>query len=287
MTVKFADKLGRSFVVTAELDPPRGPDPTPTISEATALVGLVDGVNVSDSPMANLRMNSTVTASIVQRETGLTTIAHLTCRDRNVLALQADLLGAHALGVRFVLCLRGDPPTRGDHPDATGVFELGADGLASLARGLNEGRSLTGRDLGGHTDFGVGVALNPTNPDLQAEAVRLREKLDAGATFAQTQPVFSRDDVERFLDVIGTPPLPILFGVLPIRSAKMAQNVSKWAKVPTELLTRVEERGKAAGIEWSARLVEDLRDLGVAGVHLYPLGKPDVAREVLGATLPV
>lgn len=280
--MSLSTKLGQRFVVTAELDPPRGPDPEPTLAEARELRGLVDAVNVSDCPMANLRMSPIAVAHLIQRDVGLDVIFHLTCRDRNVLGLQAELLGAHALGVRHILCLYGDPPSRGDHPDVQGVFEVGADGLASLARDLNAGRSKAGRDLGASTEFEIGVALNPTNPDPAKEVARLGEKVAAGATFAQTQPVFTREQVERFLDAVGTPPIPILFGVLPIRGAKMAANVAKWAKVPPELLADVEARGAKAGVEWSRRLVEDLRDLGVPGVHLYPLGKPSVVGKVLG-----
>jgi 5,10-methylenetetrahydrofolate reductase len=229
-------------------------------------------------------MSPVVTAHLVRQHTGLDVIAHLTCRDRNVLALQAELLGAHALGVRHVLCLRGDPPTRGDHPDATGVFEVGALELAALVSGLNAGVSFAGRDLGSRTDFRVGVALNPTGADLTVEAQRMAEKVAAGADFAQTQPVFSRDDVLRFLDAVGTPAIPVLYGVLPLRSVKMAQNVQKWARVPDALLRAVEDGGARAGVAWSAKLVADLADLGVDGVHLYPLGKPAVVAEVLGRT---
>jgi len=285
--MSLSRNLGRTFVVTAELDPPRGPDPTGTLQEARALRGLVDAVNVSDCPMANLRMSPIAVAHLIQRDIGVEVIFHLTCRDRNVLGLQAELLGAHALGVRHILCLYGDPPARGDHPDAAGVYEVGADGLAGIARELNAGRSRAGRELGAATDFRIGVALNPTNPDLTKETQRLREKVDSGANFAQTQPVFTREQVERFIDATGELPIPVLFGVLPIRSVKMAQNVQKWAQVPLELLRAVEERGAAAGVEWSARLVDDLRDLGVAGVHLYPLGKPSVVSQVLRAEQPV
>ncbi|AFZ69031.1 methylenetetrahydrofolate reductase [Deinococcus peraridilitoris] len=282
--MSLSKNLGRSFVVTAELDPPRGPDPTSTLNEARALRGLVDAVNVSDSPMANLRMSPIAIAHLIQRDLSLEVIFHLTCRDRNVLGLQAELLGAHALGVRHILCLYGDPPTRGDHPEATGVYEVGADGLASMASELNAGRSKAGRELGSCTDFRIGVALNPTNPDLEREKERLQQKVSAGAHFAQTQPVFSTEQVERFMDAVGELPIPVLFGVLPIRSVKMAQNVSKWASVPAELLSAVEEGGAAAGVAWSAKLVEDLRGLGVAGVHLYPLGKPEIVGRVLGET---
>ncbi|MBB6097978.1 5,10-methylenetetrahydrofolate reductase [Deinobacterium chartae] len=277
------NKLGRQFVVTVELDPPRGPDPSATLEEARSLRGLVDAVNVSDSPMANLRMNSVTAAHLIRRETGLEAIAHLTCRDRNVLALQSELLGAQALGVGSVLCLYGDPPSRGDHPEARGVFEVDTDGLIRLVAGLNAGRSCAGRDLGSATAFNIGVALNPCAADLERERERLHAKVAAGGTFAQTQPVFSAADVERFLEATGPLPIPVLFGVLPVRSVKMAQNVGRWAKVPEALLKDLEARGLEAGLAWAARLVSDLRALGVDGVHLYPLGKSAAVGRVLEA----
>lgn len=281
--MNLATKFGRVFVVTAELDPPRGPDPAATLAEALAVRGFVDAVNISDCPQANLRMTPIAAAHLVQERVGLEAIVHLTCRDRNVLGLQAELLGAHALGVRNVLVLGGDPPERGDHPTARGVFEAGPVELARIARGLNDGRSLAGRELDGRTGFTVGVAANPGAADLARETERLHEKAEAGAQFAQTQPVFEAATVERFLYALGTPPIPILYGVLPVRSPEMAGRVSRWTHVPDALVDDLRARGNAAGIGWAQRVVRDLRALGVPGVHLYPLGRPAVVAQVLDA----
>ncbi len=282
--MKLCDKFGKVFVVTAELDPPRGADPTATLEEALAVRGFVDAVNISDSPQANLRMTPLVAAMLVQERTGLEVIAHFTCRDRNVLGLQSELLGAHALGVRNVLALRGDPPERGDHPTATGVFEVDAVGLAKVISSLNGGKSQAGRDLESRTDFAIAVAANPCAKDLELEKDRFLEKVAAGAHFAQTQPVFDAQTVERFLNVFGgTPPIPVLYGVLPVRSLEMAGRVGKWTQIPDSLVEDLRARGRVAGIESAQGIIRELRAMKVAGVHLYPLGRPKVVEQVLGA----
>lgn len=280
--MRLRDKFGKVFVVTAELDPPRGADPTPTLEEALAVRGFVDAVNISDSPQANLRMTPLVAAKLVQDGAGIEVIAHFTCRDRNVIGVQSELLGAHALGVRNILALRGDPPERGDHPTAKGVFELDAVSLARTVASLNTGKSLSGRDLEGGTDFTIAVAANPGAPDLELERDRFAEKVQAGAHFAQTQPVFDAQTVERFLSIVK-PGIPVLYGVLPVRSLEMAERVGKWTHVPDALIDDLKARGRKAGIEWAARVVHDLRAMGVPGVHLYPLGRPKVVSQVLGA----
>jgi methylenetetrahydrofolate reductase (NADPH) len=277
--MRLRDKLGKTFVLTAELDPPRGSDATKLIEEATSAKRFVDAVNISDSPQANLRMTPLVAAKLVQDAVGLEVIAHFTCRDRNVIGLQSELLGAHALGVRNILCLRGDPPERGDHPEAKGVFEVDAVGLSSIVNGLNNGQSKAGRELE-PTDFSIAVAANPGAPDLNLERERFAEKVAAGATFAQTQPVFDLETVQRFLDTVQ-PTIPVLFGVLPIRSLEMAGRVSKWTAVPEALVRDLETEGKSAGIRWAQQIVQDLRGAGVAGAHLYPIGNPKVLSQVL------
>ncbi|MFN3265297.1 MAG: methylenetetrahydrofolate reductase [Deinococcales bacterium] len=273
------ERLGKTFTLTAELDPPRGCDPSKLLNEARAAQCYVDAVNISDSPQANLRMNPLVAAHLVQTSLGLEVIAHFTCRDRNVLGLQSELLGAAALGVRNILCLRGDPPSIGDHPQAKGVFEVDAVGLTRIVRELNRGKSLAGRDLE-PSDFAVAVAANPGAPDLDLERQRLSEKVAAGAHFAQTQPVFELAVVQRFNDVVQ-PSIPVLFGVLPVLSLEMAQRVSKWTSIPQALLTALETGGRDAGIAWARRIVQELRDAGVAGAHIYPLGRSKVLAEVL------
>ena len=277
--MSLIDKLGKTFVLTAELDPPRGSDAMKLLEEARAAQAFVDAVNISDSPQANLRMTPLVAAHLVQQALNLEVIAHFTCRDRNVIALQSELLGAHALGVRNILCLRGDPPERGDHPDAKGVFEVDAVGLSQIVASLNAGKSKAGRDLE-PTGFSIAVAANPSAPDLKLEAERFALKVAAGATFAQTQPVFDLDTVQRFEDIVQ-PSIPVLYGVLPIRSLEMFERVKKWTPVPDALKRDLETGGKSAGIAWAQRIVTELRGAGVAGAHLYPLGNLKVLRQIL------
>lgn len=277
--MKLRDQLGQTFTLTAELDPPRGSDATKLLEEAAAAKKLVHAVNISDSPQANLRMNPLVAAHLVQSQLGLEVIAHFTCRDRNVLGLQSELLGAAALGVQNILCLRGDPPEKGDHPEAHGVFEVDAVGLTRIVSGLNAGKSYTGRDLE-PSNFAIAVAANPSASDLNLEKQRFFEKVGAGAHFAQTQPVFEMETVRRFIDTVQ-PSIPVLYGVLPVLSLEMAQRVSKWASIPEALLIALEHGGRAAGIAWAKKVVLGLRQIGVAGAHIYPLGRSKVLAEVL------
>jgi methylenetetrahydrofolate reductase (NADPH) len=183
-----------------------------------------------------------------------------------------------------VLALRGDPPERGDHPTATGVFEVDAVGLAKIISSLNGGKSQAGRDLESQTDFAIAVAANPGAKDLELEKDRFLEKVAAGAHFAQTQPVFDAQTVERFLNVFGgTPPIPVLYGVLPVRSLEMAGRVGKWTQIPDSLVEDLRARGRVAGIESAQGVIRELRAMKLAGVHLYPLGRPKVVEQVLGA----
>jgi methylenetetrahydrofolate reductase (NADPH) len=273
------ERLGQVFTITAELDPPRGSDASKLLEEAAKAQALVHAVNISDSPQANLRMNPLVAAHLVQSKLGLEVIAHFTCRDRNILGLQSELLGAAALGVKNILCLRGDPPSIGDHPTATGVFEVDAVGLTRIVAGLNAGKSFAGRDLE-PSDFAIAVAANPSAPDLSLEKTRFLDKVNAGAHFAQTQPVFDLGTVQRFEDTVQ-PSIPVLYGILPVLSLEMAERVSKWTSIPQELLTALENGGRNAGIAWARKVVQDLQNANVAGVHIYPLGRSKVLSEVL------
>ena len=160
--------------------------------------------------MANVRMSPITLAHLIQRDVGVEAIFHLTCRDRNTIGLQAELLGASGLGVRNILALRGDPPSRGDHPEAHGVFEVDAVGLISLAAALNSGHTIGGGELGEGTDFAIGCVANPNAEDLEAEISRLEEKIAAGAHFVQTQPIFDVRAYERWANAIdGRVSIPI------------------------------------------------------------------------------
>ena len=280
--MRLIDKLSHGFVLTAEVDPPRGADPAPTLKQALMLRGYVDAVNVSDAPMANLRMNSFMLAHLIQHHTGVEAIPHLTARDRNTIALQADLLGAWALGVKNVLLLGGDPPERGDHPEAKPVYEFGAVGLVQTVVRLNRGENLGGGALETAPDLTPGVAVNPGAADPAAEADKFWAKVEAGARFAQTQPVFCAETAAAFLDALGgRSPIPILWGVLPLRSIKMARNVARWTRVPETLLADLGREGRAAGMRAAQHVLAELHAAGMDGAHLYPLARVELLKEML------
>jgi 5,10-methylenetetrahydrofolate reductase len=274
--------MAEEFVVTVELETPKGADPDEAIAVARSLLNLVDAVNLPDAPMAHLRMSPLMLGALIQQRTQLDVIPHVTCRDRNVLALQADLLGASALGIERVLILNGDPIERGDHPNAKAVFEIGPVELVRLIGELNVGRNWAGGELTAPTQIAAGVAVNPTATDLGKEVQKFWAKVEAGAEFAQSQPVFSALTVEKFLRELGSePPIPIYFGILPLRSAKMAERMGSWAQIPGELTEKLASGGRDAGIVWAKNTIHSLREFGAAGVHIYPMGKPEVVKELL------
>src|SRR5438093_3390648 len=191
----FLRKLQQKFVVSVEIDPPRGIN-TRKVMEGARLMAQanVDAVNIADSPLARIRMSAMALAYQIHTHfPRLEIILHYTTRDRNLMGLQSDLLGAHALGIRNVLCLKGDPPSLGDYPNATAVFDTDAAGLMSIIRRMNAGTDLAGSSIGGRTRFAFGCGVNPTAEDLNAEFEYVRRKLDAGPQFVMTQPVY---DVE-------------------------------------------------------------------------------------------
>jgi len=275
-------QLGK-FVTTVELEPPKGADPMPILKKASFLKGNVDAVNIADSPMATLRMSPIALAHIIQQDMGIEAIFHLTCRDRNIIGLQSELLGAAALGVRNILTLTGDDPKRGDHPNAKGIFEVDSTGLAELAKQLNSGVDHTGHELNSPTQFFIGGAANPGADNLDDEVERLKRKIEAGVEFVQTQPIFEREQVERYLEKTHKLPINILFGILPLKSAKTARFLN--SKVPgihisDKKISRVEAGGRTAGIEIAQELLADIKGL-VQGVHIYPIGDLTMVDDLL------
>jgi 5,10-methylenetetrahydrofolate reductase len=271
------------FVVTVELEPPRGADPRPMLAKASLLAGLVDAVNVADSPMANLRMSPIACAHLLQQDLGVEAVFHLTCRDRNLLGLQAELLGAAALGVRNTLALTGDRPERGDHPQATGVFDVDALGLARLARMLNEGTDLTGKPLEAPTDFLIGGTTSPNARNLAAEAERLAAKAEAGITFAQTQPVFDLEQAAEFRRRTAHLDVRVLYGILPLKSYKSAVYLNTHVpgiRIPPSILARLERGAPDEGVRLAREILAELWGK-VPGVHLFPMSDPTLALKLL------
>jgi methylenetetrahydrofolate reductase (NADPH) len=276
------------FVVTGELVPPRSPDAAAVRRAARQLGGLVDAVNVTDNATARVGMAPTA-AAVLAAEEGLEPVLQLTCRDRNRLALTADLLGAHALGIRTVLCLSGDPVAVGGS-GAKPVFDLDAVGLARLAAALGEGKGPDGELIAPPAPFLVGVAEAPgADP---SGGRRLAAKVEAGARFVQTQPVYDVAAFAAWLDLLAGQGLPgrvaILAGVLPPGSAAQLERFAGlpgWA-VPTATLARMRAARdqRAEGIALAAEVVEQARELpGVRGVHLMGLGPASGVPEVIRA----
>ncbi len=278
------------WVALVELDPPKGANLDALVETAARLAasGAVDAVDVNDNPMARARMSALTASAVIQRETGLETVPHVTPRDATVMGLQSQLLGAHAEGIRNVLAVTGDPPSVGGLPGRRAVYEVDSIGLTALLARLNEGEDHAGRAIDSPTSFFVGVAVNPTADDLATELERFRRKLDAGARFAMTQPLFDVAHLDRFLEALGgAPPVPLLVGLWPLRSFQLAyrlHNEVPGIVVPEAVQQRLADAGPDAprvGLELARALHEQARTRA-AGVYVVPpFREPEAALELL------
>lgn len=278
------------FAVTSEVVPPRSAGPRTVFLQARDLVGYADAVNVTDNPTATAHMSPLAGVAAVARA-GLEPTLQLTVRDRNRLALTADLLGAWALGARNVLCLTGDPLSVGDHPEATAVVDLAVTDLVRLAAQLRaEGRLLSGAVIEEPPRFYVGVADSPLAPNY--DAGRLEAKIDAGASFVMTQITYDLDALMAWSEIVRTRGIleraAVLVGVAPIRGAEHARYLSEHlpgVTVPPELMAQLEQAGpdaEALGVADCVRIVDGLRETpGIAGVHVMGLGREAVVRRVI------
>jgi homocysteine S-methyltransferase len=247
-------------------------------------------VNVTDNPMARLRMSSIAVAHLVKKETGAEAVIHFSPRDRNVLGIQSDLLGAAGLGIKALLVVGGDPLKIGDYPQGKHVGEVDTLGLLRIAKGLNAGVDMAGAAIGSSTSFAVACAANPTSPNLEVEISKLAAKIEAGATFAQTQPVFDLDGLDRFLAYAEARAIPVLVGLLPLKGLKQAlymANEVPGMHVPEAVLARMrkaaekgkefeEEEGLAIAAELARGIAERAR-----GIHVMPIGRYEVVRRIL------
>ena len=284
MAKSLKEKLEeKKFVITVEVDPPKGADPWGTYEKVHPLAKMVDAVNIADCPMARMKMSPIALAHLVQNTMGLETIFHLTCRDRNILGLQSELLGAYAMGVKNILAVTGDSPKKGDHPNAKGVYEFNSIGLIEVAHKLNQGYDFEGHSLEDGTDFFVGAVLNPTAPNIDAELQRIDNKIKSGADFFQTQPVFDIRQLEEFMNQASHIDVPIIYGLMPLKSLKLANYLNKnvpGIHVPDRLLARLEEKGREAGIEIARELYQAMKEM-VHGVHIFPMGDPSMVKSFL------
>jgi homocysteine S-methyltransferase len=288
---KLADP--RALVVTVEVEPPKGIDASAAVDGARTLKALgVDAINITDNPMARLRMSSIAVAHLIRTETGAETIFHFSPRDRNVLGIQSDLLGAAGLGIKALLVVGGDPLKIGDYPQGKPVGEVDTLGLLRIVRGLNSGTDLAGGAIGSATSFAIACAANPAAPDLDVEISKLAAKIEAGATFAQTQPVYDVLALDRFYARAESRAIPVLVGLIPPKSLKQAlyfANEVPGMVVPEEILARMrraaekgpefeEEEGLAIGVELARAIAERAR-----GVHIMPMARYDAVKRILEA----
>ncbi|MSP79232.1 MAG: 5,10-methylenetetrahydrofolate reductase [Dehalococcoidia bacterium] len=263
------------FLVTAELNPPKGVDLTEVLAKAERLRGMVCAFNVTDSPGANLAQGSLALARFLV-ERGIEPILQMTGRDRNRLALQADILAGAALGMTNVLCLTGDDPKAGDHPDAKPVFDLDGISLVRAAHALTMGKDLAGNALKDAPDLTIGAVVNPGASDLGKEIARMEEKAAAGAVFFQTQIVFDVDVLDRFLARASHIKLPLLPGIMLLKSANMARRMNKTVpgvSVPDALIAELETAAELPqkSVEIAGRLTREVR-ARCRGVHMMALG---------------
>lgn len=279
------------FAISVELTPPRGIDPGRMLAGARLLKEAgVDYANVTDSAMARLRMGVMSCAALVQQQVGLETIAHFTCRDRNVMAIQSELIGAHALGIRNILALRGDPPRVGDYPNATPVWDVNAVGLITIIANLNRGLDANETPIGAHASFHIGAAVNPAAEDPERELRLLRRKIAAGANFVVTNPIYDPAAFDRLREIAAGARVPILVGVLPLLSPRQAEYLHHEVPgitVPDELRTRLAEAGERApelGVELAVEFLEAAR-AHVQGAYVIPAqSRYDIAARIVSRT---
>jgi homocysteine S-methyltransferase len=282
------------FVTLVEIVPPRGINCVKEIDGAQLLAQCgVHAINVPDSPRASARMSGQSLCIQIQQHTGIETILHYTCRDRNILSIQSDLLGASSIGLRNILCLTGDPPKLGNYPDATAVFDVDSIGLVNLVRRLNHGLDIGSNSIGASTNFTIGIAANPGVPDIEHELRRFAYKVEAGAEYAITQPVFDLRLLEDFLERIKEFRIPVIAGVWPLTSLRNAEFMKNDLRVsmPEEIMLRMAQAdspdsARREGIRIAQEMLEAVRPM-VQGVQVSaPFGRYGTAAEVIASVLP-
>jgi methionine synthase / methylenetetrahydrofolate reductase (NADH) len=285
-------KLARGeFVTMVEIVPPKGIDINKEIEGARFLKSVgVDGVNIPDSPRASARMSNQALSLLIQQEVGMQAILHYTCRDRNVLCIQSDLLGAAAVGIRNLICITGDPPKMGNYPDATAVFDVDAIGLVNIVHNLNLGLDIGGNPIGAGTGFVLGVGANPGLTDLDEEIRRFEYKVEAGAEYAVTQPVFDISLLETFLSRIEHCRVPVVAGIWPLVSVRNAEFMKNELRVsvPDSILQRMAsaqnpEAARAEGVAIAREMLTSVRQMVQGAQISAPQGRYNLAVDVLEA----
>jgi methionine synthase I (cobalamin-dependent)/5,10-methylenetetrahydrofolate reductase len=279
------------FLTMVEIVPPKGTDIRKEIEGARFLKSVgVDAINIPDSPRASARMSNQALSLLVQQEVGIEAILHYTCRDRNVLSMQSDLLGAAALGIHNLICITGDPPKMGNYPDATAVFDVDAIGLVNIVHNLNRGLDIGGNPLGTGTSFVIGVGANPGLPNIDEEIKRFEYKVEAGAECAVTQPVFDLRLLEVFLRRIEHFKIPVIAGIWPLVSVRNAEFMKNELRVsvPDSILERMAaakspEAAREEGIAIAREMLVAVRDMVQGAQISAPSGRYSSAADVLEA----
>lgn len=276
---RLQEKLAAGeFVVSVELDPPKGLNPAKILAGATMMQQAgADCINIADSPMARVRMSCMGLARLIQDHLAMETIIHFTSRDRNLMALQSELLGAHALGIRNILALTGDPLHVGDYPNTTGVWDVDSVGLIGIIRGMNEGQDAAGSSIGAQASFHIGAALNlnMTDEQTEKEIEKYWQKINAGAQFIMTQPIYEITRLTSFLERVGKPPIPIVLGCIPLDSSRHAEflhNEVPGITIPDDVRARMRAAGEHSheeGLRQAQELLTQARSL-IQGVYLMP-----------------
>ena len=292
---RWSAKIARGeFVTSVEVLPPKGCDAKKTLDSIRLLKDAgVDGVNIPDGPRAQTRMSAQATAVLVEREIGIEAVLHYCCRDRNLLGMMSDLLGAAALGLHNLLLITGDPPKMGPYPDATAVFDIDAIGLTNMVNKLNHGLDLGNNPIGRPTAFSIGVGVNPGAVNMEEEIRRFEWKVEAGAEYAITQPVFDTDQLKRFLDMISHVRIPIIAGIWPLisfRNAEFMHNEVPGVEVTPEILERMriasdkdKETAREEGIAIARESLLEVHDV-IQGVQVSaPFGNVKYALQVFEA----
>jgi len=287
----FLAAWGKRPVITVELDPPKGLDCGKLLAGAAALKEAgADAINLAENPLARVRMGNIALARIIQEQIGIEVIPHVTCRDRNLLGLQSDLMGASLLGIRSILAVTGDPARLGDQSGASSVFDLNSFGLIKLLADLNSGVNGLGQSISGGTGFKIGCAFNPNTPRLEAQVARLEKKVAAGAQFAQTQPVYDADRAIATARSTAHLGIPVLLGIMPLtgeRNCEYLHNEVPGIVIPDGIRARMrgkeKSEGAAEGIRIALELIESVRGVVNGYYIIAPFGRHEVALELIRA----
>jgi methylenetetrahydrofolate reductase (NADPH) len=277
--MNLTEKMGKKFVITTELGPVKGVFANESLEKASEYLPL-DGINVHDCPMGNLRINSVAMASLIQNRIGIEAVPHFTCRDRSLLGTQADLLGAHTLGIRNILVTTGDPPKHGPYPSKA-VYDYSTFELIRLIKKMNNGLDYNEKEFGGKTDFRIACTAMPTARNPEHELERMTKKISAGADFFQTQVVYDSEKAVSFLKEARKFDKPVFIGVMPLKSVKMAsymKNNVEGIDIPDSIIAEM-EKGKN-GIEISCDIIKDVYEY-YDGIHIMAMGNISGTNEII------